>query len=56
MYEIKRTQAEIDEQLNLAADQEMEGRSKFPSMKYEEGVSAAIRWLIGDENDAPMDD
>lgn len=48
-------QEEIDEQLNKAADATDEGRSNWPGMTYEEGVAAAIRWMIGDDT-PPMDD
>lgn len=51
-----RSQREIDEQLNLAADQTMEGSTKFPSMTYEDGVEYALRWVTGQSNDAPMED
>ena len=51
----RRNENEILDQLNLAAESEIEGRSKWPAMTYEEGVSAALRWVIGETDDRPMD-
>lgn len=51
-----RRQEEIFDQLDLAVESEIEGRSKWPSMTYEEGVSAALRWVIGETDDKPMED
>lgn len=47
---------DIDEVLNQCSDAADSGRSKFPGMSYEQGVEAAIRWLIGDDDSNPMDD
>ena len=55
MYQIKRTDEEIDNCLNEAAAGEAEG-SRWPGMSYEEGVGAALRWIIGDSEDNPMKD
>jgi hypothetical protein len=55
MYETKRTNNEINEQLNLAADGVDQG-SKFPGMSYEQGVENAINWLIGNDDSPPMED
>lgn len=51
-----RSQREIDEQLNLAVDQTMEGSSKWPGMTYEDGVENALRWVTGETDEAPMED
>ena len=53
---IERTRSEIDEQLNACVDSIDEGRSKYPGMTYEQGVDAALRWVAGDTDDAPMED
>jgi hypothetical protein len=50
------TRDEIDEQLNLAAEAEESGGSRWPGMSYEQGVSAALRWATGESNDPPMED
>lgn len=55
MYDIKRTDDEINETLNKA-DHCVEHGSAYPGMGYEEGVSDAIRWLVGDASDGPMDE
>jgi len=56
MYQISVSKAEIDEVLNQVTDAEDEGSSKWPGMTYEQGVKAAIEWLIGQTDVAPMDD
>jgi len=51
----KLRQPEIDTVLNQCAEAFDRGGSKYPGMTYEQGVEAAIRWLIkGGEN--PMTD
>lgn len=49
-----RSRSEIEDQIALADD--AIGGSEFPGMTYEEGVSNALRWALGDTNDKPMDD
>lgn len=51
----ERTQSEIDEQMNLAADGENDG-SKYPGMSYEQGVKAALEWVTGITDTKPMED
>lgn len=45
----------IDDVLNQCAEQEEEGRSRWPGMSYEQGAAAAIRWMQGD-GPSPMED
>lgn len=52
-YEIKRTDAEINEQLNKAADGINDG-SQYPGMSYEDGIQAFADWLFGDSNEKPF--
>lgn len=54
-YEIKRTDAEIDEQLNKAADGINDG-SQYPSMSYEDGIQAFADWLFGNSNEKPFEE
>lgn len=49
-----RSIAEIREQEADAAERECEGRTDVPGMTYEEGVSAALRWVLGDTDDKPI--
>ena len=56
MYRIQRTEIEIDEVLEEATEQEEKGKTNWRSMTYEQGVSAAIRWLLGFSDDNPMKD
>ncbi len=48
-----RTKKEIDEQIDMVIDGDV---SKFPGMAYEEGVRAALEWVVEDTEDKPMDD
>lgn len=52
-YEIKRTDAEIDEQLNKAADGINDG-SQYPGMSYEDGIQQFWLWVTGETNDPPL--
>ncbi len=51
-----RSDREIQKQLSVADEQTMEGTTKVPGMTYEDGVSAALRWVIEDTDDEPMED
>ena len=53
---IVRTEQEIWDLLNQCADAEETGGSKYPGMSYEQGIKAAIEWIIGDINDHPIND
>ena len=46
---------EIDDQLNKALEG-IDGGSKWPGMSYEQGVEAALNWVQGHYENAPMDD
>lgn len=50
------TDDEIEEQLEAAYEQREAGGTRWPAMTFEEGVIAAIEWMAGDTEDAPMDD
>ena len=47
---------EIDDVINECTEQENKGGSRWPGMTYEQGVLAAIRWLIGETEDHPLDE
>lgn len=51
-----RTQAEVDEVLNKAQEAEDEGVANWPGQTYEQGVAAALMWVLGHTNDNPMED
>ncbi len=53
---IKRTEEEIDEEINNASDQIEQGGTKWFGMTYEQGVDAALRWVLGHTDDKPMMD
>lgn len=46
---------EINDLLNACSDQENEGGSKYPGMTYEQGISAAINWILGHESINPLE-
>lgn len=52
--EIVRNEQEIWDLLNQCADAEETGSSKYPGMSYEQGIKAAIEWIIGDINNHPI--
>lgn len=50
-----RGEHEIREEMHDASDWVMEGRTDVPGMSYEEGVEAALRWVLGDTDDEPIE-
>jgi hypothetical protein len=52
----ERTPGEVQDQIDEAADSMAEGGSRWPGMSYEEGVLAALRWLVGESFQKPMED
>ena len=56
MAQVVRSASEIQQQVDEAGAQVVNGGSKVPSMSYEEGVDYALRWVLGDTDDKPMDD
>jgi hypothetical protein len=54
-YQIVRTDAEINEQLNIAADGINEG-SKYPGMSYEDGIQQFWLWVTGETNEKPFEE
>ncbi len=51
---MKPTQEQIDEQMNRAADASEYGTA-VPGASYEEGVGNALRWVIGDWSEEPIE-
>lgn len=51
---IKRSEKEIEEQMSEAGAIVAEYGTRVPGMSYEEGVDAALRWVLGDE-DPPIE-
>ena len=52
-YEVKRTDEEINNLLNTAAEVEFEG-SKYPGMTFEQGIQEGIDWILGHQAECPM--
>lgn len=51
-----RNEKEIYDQLDQANSNIDEGTSAFSGMTYEEGVKAALEWILNKDSDAPMDE
>lgn len=54
MYTLERNDEEIDAVLDKVAEITDQGGSRWPGMSYEEGVRAGINWLIGSDDESPM--
>lgn len=50
-----KTKSDIEDELFRAEDKAIEG-CPFPGMTFSEGVIAALRWVLGEDDDRPMDD
>lgn len=55
-YRIKRTDSEIDEQMNWAVVSEESGISAVPGQIYEQGVKAALDWVLGYTDTLPIEE
>ena len=53
---IVRSERELWDSLNHCAEAEETGASNYPGMSYEQGIKAAIEWIIGDVKDHPIND
>lgn len=51
---VRRTREEIEKVLGEAGETQLS--SRWPGMSYEQGVVATIDWLLGDEENSPMED
>ena len=49
-----RTRKEVDAQLDKAQESIETGRG-YHGMSYEEGVRAALEWVMGDVDDEPIE-
>ena len=45
---------DVNNVLNRCSECEDEGTSQFNGMSYEQGVAAAIRWMLGETKDNPL--
>jgi hypothetical protein len=53
---VRPAEDDINDVLNECSEAADSGTSKFPGMTYEQGVEAAIRWMLGDDDTNPMAD
>jgi len=51
-----RTKQEIEDEVDRAYDMISDGGSKWPGMSYEDGVIAALLWVLETNGDRPMDE
>jgi len=56
MFKLEKTEEEVDDIVNRCGEQESKGGSKWPGMTYEQGVRAALDWIVGWSDDHPLDD
>lgn len=56
MYRLTRKDPDIEAVLDAAMKQQNIGGSRWPGQTYEDGVAAAVDWLIGASDDNPMTD
>jgi len=44
------------DQINAAQEHVDEGKVAWPGMSYEQGVANALRWVLGEDEFAPMEE
>jgi hypothetical protein len=55
MYEIMRTDEEIDDVRNIAADCGFSILgTTMPGMTFEDGIEEALSWVMGEQDDPPL--
>ena len=50
-----RSPEEVEEALNEAMALEAEGQNPYPGSNYVAGVKAALAWVLGESDDAPLE-
>lgn len=55
-YSVERSDEEVDKAMNAAGEQRDKGGSRWPGMSYEEGVLAALAWILGQDDANPMEE
>lgn len=55
MYEIVRTNKQVNDVLNWAAEGEDRG-THYPGMSFEQGITAMFNWLTGTSDQRPDED
>ena len=55
MSPVVRTEEEIDTARGDADDAIAQGLNPYPGMTYAEGVQATLMWLVGDQDEAPLE-
>lgn len=58
MYQITKTDEQINDLIQKCMDSEDKGGSKYPGMTYEQGIKAALDWVMdtGMDDFHPLDD
>lgn len=52
---IQRSSDEIEEQISKATEIINTDGTKVPGMSYEQGVDEALRWVLGESSDEPIE-
>ncbi len=55
MYQVTRTDDEINNLRNDVAGRIDEGGSRYPGMSYENGIEEVLSWLFGENEDHPYE-
>ena len=55
MYELERSDKEINDLIEKCYEQSKRGTTKYRGMTYEDGVRAALDWVTGQDDANPMD-
>ena len=56
MYNVTRSEAEINELRNEVAERIEKGGSRHSGMSFEQGIDDVLRWLFGETDDHPYHD
>lgn len=54
--DIDKTEIVIQNMIDRCSEAEQTGITEYPSMSYEDGVKAALEWVVGYTETAPFDD
>jgi hypothetical protein len=52
---VLKSKKEIEDQMYKAQSWTSEGNTDVKGMSYEEGVEAALRWVLGEESEEPVE-
>lgn len=56
VYRIERSGSDVDDLIDECARRVNDGENKFFGLTYEAGIEAGIRWLIGEQEEHPLEE